>query len=131
MNRLHAPMHKQGRGGLAHILDAFRYSMQGLYAAWRNEIAFRLQCALLVVLLPAAFWIARSPVELAVMLGACVLVLVAEMFNSAIESVVDRFGEELHPLSGQAKDLGSAGVFLGMMLFLVIWLPIAWSRFAP
>lgn len=121
-------MSKQGRRGMLHVLDAFFYSMQGLRAAWRCEIAFRMQCLLLLPLVPLAFWIAREPVELALLLGVCGLVLMAEMFNSAIETVVDRIDTAHHPLSGQAKDLGSAGVFISMMLFLVVWIPLVWAR---
>lgn len=113
-----------------HAVDAFVFSMKGLRAAWAGETAFRLQCALLVPLVPLAFLIARSAVELALLLGSCGLVLMAEMFNSAIERLVDRVGTDVHPLSGQAKDLGSAGVFIAMMLFLVVWLPIGWANLA-
>ena len=67
---------------------------------------------------------------MSLLLGACGLVLMAEMFNSAIERLVDRVSTDIHPLSGQAKDLGSAGVFIAMMLFLVVWLPIGWANLA-
>ena len=111
-----------------HVVDAFVFSIKGLRTAWANETAFRLQCALLVPLVPLAFLIAQSAVELSLLLGACGLVLMAEMFNSAIERLVDRVSTDIHPLSGQAKDLGSAGVFIAMMLFLVVWLPIGWAN---
>jgi diacylglycerol kinase (ATP) len=121
-------MRKEGRRGVMHVVDAFVFSMKGLRTAWANETAFRLQCALLVPLVPLACLIAQSAVELSLLLGACGLVLMAEMFNSAIERLVDRVGTDIHPLSGQAKDLGSAGVFIAMMLFLVVWLPIGWAN---
>ncbi len=72
--------------------------------------------------------LARTGVEFALLLGSCLLVMMAEMFNSAIERVVDRIGTETHPLSGEAKDLGSAGVFIAMMLVLVVWIPIGWQN---
>lgn len=121
---------KEGRRGVLHVLDAFVFSLQGLCAAWRDETAFRLQCAMLVPLVPTAFLLAHSAVELALLLGSCVLVMMAEMFNSAIERVVDRIGTEAHPLSGQAKDLGSAGVFLAMMIFLIMWVVLGWQNLA-
>ena len=124
-------MHKEGRRGVLHAVDAFVFSMKGLRTAWADETAFRLQCALLVPLVPLAFLIAQSAVELSLLLGACGLVLMAEMFNSAIERLVDRVSTDIHPLSGQAKDLGSAGVFIAMMLFLVVWLPIGWANLRP
>lgn len=121
---------KEGRRGVLHVLDAFVFSMQGLRTAWRDETAFRLQCAMLVPLVPAAFLLAHSAVELALLLGSCALVMMAEMFNSAIERVVDRISTETHPLSGQAKDLGSAGVFIAMMIFLIMWVAIGWQSLA-
>lgn len=102
--------------------------MQGLHTAWRDETAFRLQCLLLVPLLPSAFLLAQDAVELALLLGSCALVMMAEMFNSAIERVVDRISTETHPLSGQAKDLGSAGVFIAMMIFVIAWGAIGWQN---
>lgn len=122
---------KEGRRGVLHAIDAFVFSLQGLRTAWRQETAFRLQCAALVPLVPLAFVIARDAVELALLLGSCALVMMAEMFNSAIERLVDRIGTETHPLSGEAKDLGSAGVFITMMLLLAVWIPIAWQNLGP
>lgn len=72
--------------------------------------------------------LARTGVEFALLLGSCLLVMMAEMFNSAIERVVDRIGTETHALSGEAKDLGSAGVFIAMMLVPVVWIPIGWQN---
>lgn len=119
---------KEGRRGILHVIDAFGFSMQGLRTAWRQETAFRLQCAVLVPLLPLSFVLARNGVELALLLGSCGLVLLAELFNSAIERVVDRIGTETHPLSGEAKDLGSAGVFVAMTLVLITWTAIGWQN---
>ena len=83
-----------------------------------------------LVLVPAAFLVAGTAVELALLLMTCGLVLMAELFNSAIESVVDRISVDRHALSKRAKDLGSAGVFLSMMVLLSVWVPIWWARFA-
>ena len=122
---------KEGRRGVLHAVDAFVYSMQGLRTAWRQETAFRLECAMLVPLVPLAFMLAHDAVELVLLLGSCGLVLLAEMFNSAIERVVDRISTETHQLSGEAKDFGSAGVFIAMMLVLLAWLAIAWQNLGP
>jgi len=111
-------------------MRAAMYSMQGFAYALRNEAAFRQELALTVVLVPAAFWLGRTAIEVALLVGACLLVLIVELLNSAVEAVVDRLGEERHPLAGAAKDLGSAAVFVSLCLVLIVWVAIILDRFA-
>ena len=124
-------MGKPGNTGLRRIVNATFFSMAGFRTAWRDEAAFRQELLLCVVLIPAAFWLGRTAVERSLLIGSCLVVLIVELLNSGIENVVDRFGEERHRLSGQAKDLGSAAVFTSLVLTLVIWSLIAWERFGP
>jgi diacylglycerol kinase (ATP) len=124
-------MGKPGNTGLRRIVNATFFSMAGFRAAWRDEAAFRQELLLSVVLIPAAFWLGRTAVERSLLIGSCLVVLIVELLNTGIENVVDRFGEERHRLSGQAKDMGSAAVFVSLMLTLVIWSLIAWERFGP
>jgi diacylglycerol kinase (ATP) len=106
---------------LKRIWRAGGYSWLGLRAATLHEPAFRTELLLFVVLLPAAIWLGRTPVEYALLLGAMFLVLLAELANSAIEVIVDRISTEQHVLSGRAKDIGSAAVLIAIFNFLVIW----------
>jgi len=122
-------MGKPGNTGLRRIINATFFSMAGFRAAWRDEAAFRQELLLCIVLVPAAFWLGRTAVERSLLIGSCLIVLIVELLNTGIENVVDRFGEERHRLSGQAKDMGSAAVFVSLMLTLVIWSLIAWERF--
>jgi diacylglycerol kinase (ATP) len=122
-------MNKPSRTGVAHVLDAYRYSLKGLRAAWRHEVAFRQEIALAALLLPLALWLGTNASERALLIGSVVIVIVVELLNSAIEAIVDRISTELHPLSGQAKDLGSAAVMLSMLLCLSCWVMIAAQRF--
>jgi diacylglycerol kinase (ATP) len=115
--------------GLERIWRAFGYSLAGFRAAWRHEAAFRQELALSVVLLPAAFWLARNWLDLALLIGSCVLVLIVELLNSAIEALTDRVGIERHELSGRAKDLGSAAVLLSLVLMAGVWAAVAALRF--
>jgi diacylglycerol kinase (ATP) len=124
-------MNKSGNVGLRRIVNATFFSLAGLRAAWTHEAAFRQECALVVVLTPAAIWLGQSALERAVLLASCWLVLIVELLNSAVEAVVDRVGTEHHKLSGQAKDLGSAGVLLSLALMTVVWGLFIWERFAP
>lgn len=106
------------------IVGGFTYSCQGLKSCFKHEEAFRVEVLTAAVLIPLALVIAETPVELVLLIGSVVLVLVAELLNSAIEAVVDRIGEEHHELSGRAKDQGSAAVLLSMGLMLITWLMI-------
>lgn len=110
--------------GLTRVWKATVYSIQGLQAAWRHESAFRQECVIGLILLPVSFWIARTWVEVAVLMGVCFLVLIVELLNSAIEAVVDRVGPEHHDLAGQAKDMGSAAVMLSLIMAGGTWMLI-------
>lgn len=114
-------MAKPGRRGLVRIYHAFIYSMQGFSHAWKHEAAFRQEVALAVVLVPAAFFVAQTHIELILMLATVALILMAELINSAIEAAIDRMSHEYHELSGRAKDLGSALVLVAMIICAMTW----------
>jgi diacylglycerol kinase (ATP) len=122
-------MTKPKKTGLRRIINAAGYSWQGLQTAWKNEAAFRQELALSFVLLPLAWWLGGNGVERALLMGSCLVVLITELLNSAIESVVDRIGPEQHPLSGAAKDIGSAAVFIALLLVVVVWSLVLFDRF--
>ncbi|WP_372018659.1 diacylglycerol kinase [Pseudoxanthomonas sp. 10H] len=103
------------------ILKATIWSLQGLRAAWLHESSFRLEVYLFVVLAPLALWLGADGVERALLVGSMVLVLSAELLNSAVEAVIERYGAEHHELAGRAKDMGSAAVFVLMMNVLAVW----------
>lgn len=110
--------------GLTHFFKAAGYSMQGLKSAVKYEAAFRQELVAAVILLPLAFWLGKSKLEIALMVGSVLVVLVVELLNSGLEAIVDRVGKEYHELSGRAKDLGSAAVFLSVVNCVVVWLII-------
>ena len=122
------PMNKQNTG-FKRIVNATFFSLAGLRAAWRNEAAFRQESLLALVLTPTGLWLGQNAVERSLLIGTVWLVLIVELLNTAVESTVDRVGTDHHKLSGQAKDLGSAGVFVSLLLTLVVWGMIAWERF--
>ncbi|MFT3667466.1 MAG: diacylglycerol kinase [Pseudoxanthomonas sp.] len=107
--------------GPGRILKAAVWSMQGLRAAWMHESSFRLEVYLLAVMAPLALWLGQTGLERAVLIGSCLLVLAAELLNSAVEAVIERYGPEHHELAGRAKDMGSAAVFVLMMNVLLCW----------
>ncbi|EWH03283.1 diacylglycerol kinase [Halomonas sp. BC04] len=120
---------KRGHTGWRHLIDSTGYSLKGLQQAFRHEAAFRQELALCAILLPLAWWIGDGPVEWILLLGSCLLVLIVELLNSAIESVVDRIGTEHHELSGRAKDISSAAVMLSLLLAGLAWGLLSWQKF--
>ncbi len=124
-------MGKPGNTGFRRVIRATRYSAQGLAHAWKHEAAFRQELVASALLLPVAYWLGQTPVDRLLLIGSCGLVLIVELLNSAVEAVVDRISGEAHELSGRAKDLGSAAVFLSLLLSGAVWGIIAWQRFMP
>ena len=109
------------RTGLERVIKAAGYSWAGLKAAYRHEAAFRQEVALCIPLVPLGLWLGHTGVERALLVGCLLLVLVAELLNSAVEAVVDRIGPEHHALSGRAKDIGSAAVFVALANVALVW----------
>jgi diacylglycerol kinase (ATP) len=107
--------------GITRILKAARVSWLGLAGAFREEAAFRQELALAAVVIPLGLWLGHNGVERALLVAPMFLVLVVELLNSAIEAAIDRIGPERHRLSGLAKDIGSAAVFMSLALLAVVW----------
>lgn len=122
-------MSKPGKTGIPRIIDAFGYSMKGFVAVWKYEAAFRQEVGLAIVLIPTAFWLAQTHVELILLIASVFWVLMAELANSSVEAVVDRTGSERHELSGRAKDIGSSLVFMSLTLLAIVWGIVAFNRF--
>ncbi len=112
-------------GGPGRIWNALRYSFRGLRLALRVESAFRQELILAAVLIPIAIALGLAALPTLALIGSIVMVLIVELVNSSIEAAVDRISLDHHRLSGRAKDLGSAAVFLALMLCLLTWLLIA------
>lgn len=123
-------MPKSTRRGVARLIAATEFSWAGMRAAWRYEAAFRQELVLMLVLAPVALWVGHTPLQRVALIVSCLLVLIVELLNSAIEAVVDRIGHDLHQLSGQAKDMGSAAVLLSIAVCVAVWATVAWDHFA-
>jgi diacylglycerol kinase (ATP) len=120
---------KPGKTGLSRLIDATGYSMKGFRAAWTNEAAFRQELVAVIILLPAAVFIARTITQFLLLVLPLFILLIAELVNSALEAVVDRIGDEHHELSGRAKDMGSATVFVALALAFTSWLLIVLQNY--
>ncbi len=119
----------KSKSGLKRIVAAMMYSIAGLRAAWRHEHAFRQEMILLLVGSAVALSLRVSAFEKLMLIGVLVLIVIVELVNSAIEAVVDRVSLERHPLSKNAKDFGSAAVFLACLLAAAAWGVVLVDRF--
>lgn len=111
----------KGRTGLKRIVNAAGYSFDGLRAAFLGEAAFRQLVLLNVILVPLAFWLPVSRAERAILAAVCLLGLVVELLNSAVEAAIDRISLERHPLSKNAKDMGSAAQLVALTAIALVW----------
>jgi diacylglycerol kinase (ATP) len=111
----------KGKTGMIRIVHAFFNSVAGLEDAWRNESAFRQEILLAVVLVPVAFLVHVTAVERALLIGAVLLVMIVELLNTSVEAAIDRISFDRHSLSKRAKDIGSAAVFVALVLLAMVW----------
>jgi len=114
----------KGTTGVKRIFNATGYSLAGFKAAYQNEAAFRQIIWINIILIPITFFVDVSSVEQALMIGVCLLAIIVELFNSALEAVVDRISLEQHPLSKNAKDMGSAAQFIALSIIFITWVII-------
>jgi len=121
-------MAKPGATGVIRIVKATKYSYLGIRAALKNEAAFRQESALAVIMIIASIFLANSTEQFVLLLSGPFIVMIAEILNSAIEAIVDRIGNEYHELSGRAKDMGSAAVFIALTYTVVSWVVIIMSN---
>ena len=117
-------MAKTGATGFTRIFNAAGYSWLGFKAAYEHEAAFRQELWLSLVLTPVALYFGPSYADKAILMASLVFILLIEILNSALEAVVDRFGDEIHPLAGRAKDMGSAAVFLAFVITGLVWFSV-------
>ncbi|ATZ10237.1 diacylglycerol kinase [Erwinia amylovora] len=114
--------------GLTRIFKAAGYSWKGLRAAWRHEAAFRQEAAAAILAVVIAGLLDVDAITRVLLIGSVILVIVVEILNSAIEAVVDRIGNEIHPLAGRAKDMGSAAVLITLLLAVFVWIMLLVPR---
>lgn len=115
------------RTGLNRVWHALGYSLQGLKAAW-YEKAFRQEAVAAFFLIPAAFWVGNTWIEISLLIGTVLLLMVVELLNTGIESAIDRIGPEWHELAKRAKDMGSAAVLLTLLLCIGVWSAAVWHN---
>lgn len=110
--------------GIRRIINAFFFSMNGFKACFKTEEAFQQEVILALMMVPAAFFFGDTTGEILLLIAAVVLVLVVELLNTSVERAIDRISFEKHQLSKEAKDIGSAAVFLSLVFAGFCWAAI-------
>ena len=118
---------KKTNTGLAHLLNATRFSMAGLRSAFRHESAFRQELLAFAILLPTGAYLASSLGQVVALLCACGFVLSVELLNSGIEAAIDRIGTEYHELAKLGKDYGSAAIMVSLTMVGIVWVYIVFE----
>ena len=113
---------KEQRRGLARLVYALRYALEGQRATWKDEEAFREIVLLCMVGVPLGLYLGSSWAERVLLIVPLVLCVVVELLNTAIENVVDLVSPEWHPLAKKAKDMGSAAQFVCQIFLACVWL---------
>lgn len=120
---------KKGKKGLKRLYNAFFFSLDGIKAAWQDEEGFRQVFSIGIILGFVACFLAQSWLELVILVLPCVLSIIAELINSAIENAIDFTSLELHPLAKKAKDMGSAIQLLSSAFVVFVWGGYILNRF--
>ena len=116
----------KGKKGLTRLWNALGYSRDGIAAAWHHEAAFREEILLATIAIPLAFYLGKTGVDRALLVGSIILILIVEILNSAVEAVVDKASPEMHDLAKRAKDKGSAAVLFSLINAAVVWACVLW-----
>lgn len=116
-----SPRQRQATSEWQRLITATRNSLRGIGFAWRREPAFRMELVLLAVGTPLAAFMARSISEFLWLVVPLLLMPMAELLNTAVEITLDRISLEHHPMTGQAKDMGSAAVLFAMAIAILSW----------
>lgn len=107
---------------LKHDQKAVVWSIQGILSALKTGFGMQQWIALVLLVTVLAFVLNLTGLERAVVIAFSWNILLMELVNTAIETVVNRISGEFHLLSKKAKDIGSGLVFGSLILAVVVWL---------
>jgi len=113
---------------IARVVNRAYLSVEGLVITWKTEKSFQQWVILNIISIAFAFYIDMTHAERALIIGFGMLVLVAELINTAVEAAIDRISEDIHPLSKKAKDVACAAVAVTALTTCIIWCIILFPK---
>jgi diacylglycerol kinase (ATP) len=112
---------------MRRLFNSFRYAFAGIGYAVRTQANLRIHGIISIAVIVVGLWLRISNTEWAIIVVTMMMVLSAELFNTAIEAVIDRIGPEAHPLSKTTKDAAAGAVLIGaigaVIVGILIFLP--------
>ena len=105
---------------IKHIHGSFKNSLYGIKYSL-PEKSFRIEIFMSFLIIPFSFYFIQDKIKLSIVILSWLLILIIELLNTAIEKTVDRISYKKHILSKQAKDIGSAAVFLSILNYVFIF----------
>ena len=123
-----SPTVPRHQSGWRRIKNALHFSLEGLRACYTGEEAFRQEVWLALFLIPFSMVLPISALSTALLIASVLLVMIVEILNSAVETIVDRISKDHHLLSKKAKDMGSAAVFLSLVNLIIVWGSVLWTE---
>ena len=110
------------------FLHGFRYAFKGIFFAFKTQLNFRVHLVITLLVIPLGLWLNLHYLEWAFIISAIGIVLMAELFNSAIEKLTDLVSPDFHPLAGRVKDLAAAAVLISALMALVLAILILFPK---
>ena len=110
--------------GIARIIKAFFYSLQGLLFALKKEAAVRQEIFFILIFSILGWYLVENIAEFFFLLASLLLVLVVELLNTSIEKIVDLLHPKIHPLAKAIKDMASAAVLISLIIAVLVWVAI-------
>ena len=120
-----------GADGVKRLWRATINSWHGLVAATQSEKAFREELVALAIGVPLAFVLTADVGKRFALIGTLVFILIVELLNTAIEKLSDRITLDHDPALKRIKDMGSAAIFLSLLLTGAVWLWVLVEQFWP
>ena len=115
--------------GFAKFVQGFRFAIEGLAYAVRSQCNIQVHLGIAAFALILALILHLPRLELAIIILTITLVLSAELFNTALETVVDLVSPEFHPLAKITKDVSAAAVLVCAIGAAIIGVLIYGSAF--
>lgn len=106
---------------MKRILKAFTYSYDGFKSAFKSEPAFRQDLFLCAIFFILSFFIPVTAIEKLLLISSLILILLMELANTAIETVINRISKGYNDLSKKAKDIGSLLVLISFINATITW----------
>ncbi|SNB69973.1 diacylglycerol kinase family protein [Thermoflexus hugenholtzii] len=113
------------------LWESFGFAFAGLRYAWRTQRNLRIHGAITILVIALAGLLGFDPLRWAVLLLTIAMVWAAELFNTALEAVVDLVSPAFHPMARIAKDVSAGMVLLcaiaAVLIGLALFGPPLWA----